>query len=292
MTTLRLRVTHYRGKALAQSLVAEFSGATGTIGRHADCTLVLPDPARHVSRIQARVAIVRGGALIASANNTNPFVFEGRSVPRDESTHVGLGQSFLLAGYDFLIEPVADVPCPALPRPDQLPAFSDNRGAFIPEDAIGHLFEPTASKTPSVRDPFAPPPQSGAKPSNTAESLDPMARYRTPAEPVGAPSAADHGSELNAAFIPPMPETNTIGSGQTTGRKPDVAADRSDDATDQRPDANLAQCERRDRQLLDALLGGAGLHPSNPATSVFPLHLTLELMEHLGRLLRAATEPR
>ena len=57
---LSLRVVSQMGTPLAAPLHARFD-AGGTIGRSPDCTLVLPDPGRHISREQARIERVAQG---------------------------------------------------------------------------------------------------------------------------------------------------------------------------------------------------------------------------------------
>ena len=60
---LSLRVVSQMGTPLAAPLHARFD-AGGTIGRSPDCTLVLPDPGRHISREQARIERVAQGFII------------------------------------------------------------------------------------------------------------------------------------------------------------------------------------------------------------------------------------
>src|ERR1700712_2336719 len=58
------------GETAAQQVI-EFDTAGGTLGRAPDCTVVLPDTQRAISRIQARIEW-RDGAFILIDAGSNP----------------------------------------------------------------------------------------------------------------------------------------------------------------------------------------------------------------------------
>jgi len=91
---IEIRVVSRAGEALVAPLVARFGEAGGDIGRGADCTLVLPDSERRISRKHLQVAF-RGGRHLLRLISTNLLV-ELNGVP-------------LAPGIEYLLDDAAEI---------------------------------------------------------------------------------------------------------------------------------------------------------------------------------------
>src|SRR5689334_20420081 len=69
-----------KGEALSPSITGQFGEHGGTIGRSDGNTLALPDPERHISRLQAEVWFSRGSFSIRNVGSSNAIVVNGRAV--------------------------------------------------------------------------------------------------------------------------------------------------------------------------------------------------------------------
>ncbi len=94
MQTIAIRLVSLAGEAPAVKLEAVFGEKGGDIGRSADCTLVLPDPERRISRKHLQVAC-RDGRTWLRLISTN-LVVELNGVP-------------LVPGAESLLEPGAHI---------------------------------------------------------------------------------------------------------------------------------------------------------------------------------------
>jgi predicted component of type VI protein secretion system len=101
---IAIRVVSRAGEPLSTPLAAVFGEAGGDIGRGADCTLVLPDPERRISRKHLQVAW-RAGRYVLRLISTNILV-ELNGVPLapgveyllDDSADIRIGPFVLQAG--------------------------------------------------------------------------------------------------------------------------------------------------------------------------------------------------
>jgi FHA domain-containing protein len=91
---IAIRVISRAGEPLSAPLAAVFGEAGGDIGRGADCTLVLPDPERRISRKHLQVAF-RAGRYVLRLISTNILV-ELNGVP-------------LAPGVEYLLDDHADI---------------------------------------------------------------------------------------------------------------------------------------------------------------------------------------
>jgi len=108
---IAIRVVSRAGETLATPIVARFGDAGGDIGRGADCTLVLPDPERRISRKHLQVTMRAGGAhlRLISTNllvelNGVPLA-PGADVPLEDGSEIRIGP--------FVLETRADAPARA-----------------------------------------------------------------------------------------------------------------------------------------------------------------------------------
>ncbi|HET8585823.1 MAG TPA: type VI secretion system-associated FHA domain protein, partial [Casimicrobiaceae bacterium] len=75
-----ISVVSYQGVAPADRIAAVFGADGGTIGRGSVNTLVLPDPNRFVSRIQAKITVEGGRLAISNASSANPLLVNDREL--------------------------------------------------------------------------------------------------------------------------------------------------------------------------------------------------------------------
>jgi len=75
-----ISVVSYQGAAPADRMAAVFGKDGGTIGRGDGNTLMLPDPNRFVSRLQAKVELVDGRLMITNASSANPLLVNDHEV--------------------------------------------------------------------------------------------------------------------------------------------------------------------------------------------------------------------
>ena len=78
---------------------AMFDLAGGTIGRAEGNTLMLPDPDRFVSRVQASVRIVDGRLLIANAGTSSRLLVNDRELAPGEEAEVRDGDQLRTGPY-------------------------------------------------------------------------------------------------------------------------------------------------------------------------------------------------
>ena len=182
---LSLRVVSQMGTPLAAPLHARFD-AGGTIGRSPDCTLVLPDPGRHISREQARIERVAQGFIIRCTGSASAIVLNGVEVGPGEHSPLRVGDRIVVAEYEIVVEqpamaaapPPARAASPQQPMPGLAPMSSASFGAPC---AMGTIDDPFAAlglgaAPSSIDDPLggfglgvdasrsAPPPLPGAPP--------------------------------------------------------------------------------------------------------------------------------
>lgn len=80
MSVYEISVVSYQGNPPERPITAVFGRDGGTIGRGQANTLVLPDPNRFVSRVQANVTCDNGQMTIANASTANPLLVNDREL--------------------------------------------------------------------------------------------------------------------------------------------------------------------------------------------------------------------
>ncbi len=91
---LVLRALTLNDQPLSQAIVGCFDVKGGTIGRSDTNTMTLPDPERHISRLQAEVIAHEGRFHVRNAASANAIFINGRAL--------GPGERSVLAGQDEL----------------------------------------------------------------------------------------------------------------------------------------------------------------------------------------------
>lgn len=96
-----------------------------TVGRGATCTLVLDDPSRHLSRIQAEFEQTTRGYLLRVTSGTSPVIVNGVSYFQGSEVAVHAGDILAMEGYDLEIVSVSvskpHAAAPARPSPASAP---------------------------------------------------------------------------------------------------------------------------------------------------------------------------
>jgi predicted component of type VI protein secretion system len=86
-------------EGVQQPLVGRFDERGGTIGRSETNTLTLPDPKRHISRLQAQVAFRDGAYLLRNVGSGNALLVGGRPVNAGEGVVLKHGDELLIGTY-------------------------------------------------------------------------------------------------------------------------------------------------------------------------------------------------
>lgn len=229
--TLTLRALSLNEQPLTQPISAHFDAKGGTIGRHDDNTLALPDPERHISRRQAEIRAADTGYVIRNVGSANPIVIRGQPLGRGETTALAHRDQVRIGGY--LLEVIdeedgaeastitrgrasveASVPTPPrtsppTPRGGAAPAdlggpFADLALPASNNDPFADLLGPDATPSPAVpsRSDATPAPQRWDPP---AAEKDPFADLLPPAAGVVASSPA-WGPAAPSPETPKLPD--------------------------------------------------------------------------------------
>ncbi|MCL4746877.1 MAG: type VI secretion system-associated FHA domain protein TagH [Burkholderiaceae bacterium] len=226
---LILKVVSQFGQPLAAQLSARFGAEGGTIGRSPDCTMVLPDPGKHISRQQARVHFADGVYSLTCIGSANALLVNRAEVGTGQAVQLRPGDSVMIAQYEMRV--VIEQEAGASPA---APAATDATiRAARPGDAGGILedFDPFSEE------PFATPAE------NSAASAAARPRGTTDFE------RSDHGETARAPIDDPLggfgvsrpaarsaePVDDELGLGGASGRVPDAG--------------------RRESESIDALFG-------------------------------------
>ncbi|MFB1029496.1 MAG: type VI secretion system-associated FHA domain protein TagH, partial [Thauera sp.] len=179
---IRIRVLSIDGSAPAQPSQAEFAEAGGTIGRAESNDLVLDDPDRHVSRVQARVECGTAGCRLTNLG-TNPVDVDGRGLSTGEAAALRAGVRIVIGRYVLdaldLREAASSAPGPAMAAP-----APGGEAIGVAGDPLG-LFGAGIGQA-RADDPFA----EFLSPSPSAPTVPPSAAGNSPAPPGGVTNAA------------------------------------------------------------------------------------------------------
>src|SRR5580765_379838 len=100
---LVIRANSLCNELLSQTIVGEFDARGGTIGRSDSNTMALPDPERHVSRLQAEVSFAAGRFTIRNIGSSNPIIVGGRPVSPGEAVPLHHGEVMTIGGYELQV---------------------------------------------------------------------------------------------------------------------------------------------------------------------------------------------
>jgi FHA domain-containing protein len=213
---LRISIYQFKGEPPEAPLACEFQDNGGTIGRDASNQLALPDPERHMSRVQAEVQFANGAYQLvdhgSNATTVNGMPLgKGNSAPLRDGDEIGIAFYTLRveiprAAPSFVSSPApARAPAPAAPAA----AGGDPLGLFAPTSAPAAAPFPAASPMPFSA------PSAPRAPAPSAQSMDdPFAALSMPgqvvkpiakAPPGPAPSATASDDPFAVFAAPPAP---------------------------------------------------------------------------------------
>lgn len=199
---MKIRVVTFQGQPLPHAISYDFDEAGGTIGRAETNQLALPDPQRHISRLQARV-VCRNGRFELINQGANPISVDGHTIGSGSAVPIASGARIEIGAY--LIEAIAPGAAP-MPPSQEVTLAADAVQALprpAPPPQIQVPQPPPAAAMPprqSVAGPSGAPPLSSGAPVD-----DPMRMFDAPQKPASGPlDDILRGVTVNSA--PPAPE--------------------------------------------------------------------------------------
>ncbi|SAL80431.1 FHA domain-containing protein [Caballeronia arvi] len=201
---LTLTVDTYQGSAPDAPLACRFGAAGGTIGRGADNTMMLPDAAKTVSRVHARIDWSEDGWRLADLGS-NPSRHNGRPLASGQPAWLADGDQLEIGGYRLGVRTMARASAAAFDAP---PGVHDRRG-FDPLDVASPrecaVTEACAHDALARAAVLADAPLPGPR-------FDPLGdAYEAPARLDGhavfAGSGSDHVPPEQFAYVPPAGAT-------------------------------------------------------------------------------------
>ncbi|NRF66436.1 type VI secretion system-associated FHA domain protein TagH [Aquincola sp. S2] len=196
--TLTLLAVSLNEQPLTQPITACFDASGGTIGRADHNTMALPDPERHISRLQAEIIGTGSQYLIKNVGAANPIIIGNRTLVQGDSTLLAHNDQVRIGGY--LLQVVVDA--------------EDGADITRGRAAIAAA-EPTALRSNAwPREPSTPPPVStprpGAAPAGLSDIATPLSSSNPFADLIGGPPAAAPVA-APPAFARPAPGTKVSG---------------------------------------------------------------------------------
>lgn len=217
--TITLHAVSLNEQPLSQPITAVFDSQGGTIGRADHNTMALPDPERHISRLQAEIIPMGAGFLIKNVGAANPIVVAGRTLVQGESSPLNHRDQIRIGGYLLKV---------AVGGPDDPRAVEVTRGRAAATGG-GLPLEPRADRsgsrepisTPSAVPRPAAPPSIGGMPDFgiPLSSSNPFADLMGGAQPSGAapapppPAPTDPFADLMPAPAGVAPGSRAVGAG-------------------------------------------------------------------------------
>ncbi len=234
---IEIYAVSYNGQPSAASMRGAFGPEGGTVGRSPDNRLALADPARHVSRIQAKVRWDGRRYWIANTSEANPLFLNDEEIESGKERPLVAGDELRVGLYVLRVrEPVGPtvdyrpaggsagteqtLGAGAAPRPGSPPAAASIDGLLGHAGAAANPFaDLLGSSSPLASAPAARMDPLGALSGNAslagagrAGSADPLAGLGQPARPAAVPpphrpsAGADPFAGLIAATpAAPMP---------------------------------------------------------------------------------------
>lgn len=121
MLTLMAKAVHLSGEVVEVRGVFGLDG--GSLGRGAECDLVLPDPDRRISRLQAWVSYSNGNYLVVNASTSNPMYVNGVELSPGSVKALNSGDELRAGSYVLVVQCSDEEPATAVeqvrPTPDQ-----------------------------------------------------------------------------------------------------------------------------------------------------------------------------
>ena len=220
---IEIYVASYNGRPQTAAPKGRFGPEGGTLGRGAENQFVLPDPARHVSRVQARVRYDGSRFHIGNVSEANPLFLNETEIEAGTEKPLAAGDELRIGLYVLGVRVPATAeaagtsavagtgerglggavdPLPGLGAGAEGPnPFADLLGPPVtpplPIDAAGSLLPP---RSPAERSPAAPGASGVATPASSRPEAGTFADLLRPSAP--APTAKDLPQQASAASAP------------------------------------------------------------------------------------------
>jgi len=130
---LLIRAVSFKGKPVAREVSAQFGEGGGTIGRGENCTLVLTDPERYISRTHASISFQAGGFVITNSAAKNPVLLNGQTLVSGSQARLADGDQIMIGDYALEVTQAAR----------RAPAVPAGAGAFPGVDPFADLLKPS-----------------------------------------------------------------------------------------------------------------------------------------------------
>lgn len=177
---IRIEVLSRQGTPLRQPLSAVFGPEGGTIGRAGENTLVLDDPDRTVSRVQAQV-LHRDGRYFITDRGSNPLQCNGQALGEGREVELRGGERLAIGTFEL---EVRSVPQTSGAAPEEMVAAGraeDDPFADLLDGLVSPSMPPAVAPAPTQKDPTAglfPDPLAGTTPAAIGD--DPFAGLLRP----------------------------------------------------------------------------------------------------------------
>ena len=211
MLTLTAKAVHRSGE---HSEVQEtFSTGGGSIGRQPECDMVLPDPDRRISRLQARILFSDGRYVVCNASTSNPMYVNGVELSPGSSQAIDDGDELRAGSYVMAASMTAHAPQPAPLLPGEREAVS------APADAVSQVTPSQQESASSAADPLL------ALGSGFQGSVNPFADLLRQAAPINGTPAT--GSNAKNTALPRPSAANDLPDKETSEQSPPARLDAS-----------------------------------------------------------------
>ncbi|KNZ33842.1 MAG: hypothetical protein AD742_03675 [Methylibium sp. NZG] len=185
-----------KNESLLEAITGHFDDRGGTIGRAISTTLTLPDPDRHVSRLQAEVQFSGRTFSIRNVGSANPIELNGRVLRPGDDAPLAPGDQLVIGGYALRVA-AASGPDTASAQRREL----RSRERASPGDAQGNPPSRAVTTATPTTAPVAPQPPSPTP--GLDELLEPMAALDGP-ELHRLLDLASQASESGASMLDPL----------------------------------------------------------------------------------------
>jgi FHA domain-containing protein len=206
---IEIQAINYNGRPPTSELRGVFGPEGGTFGRGPDNKLTLPDPARHVSRVQASIRFDGSRYLISNVSAANPLFVNEEEVESGVERAIGPGDSLRVGLFQLVVREASDARPVAVPKPSSEldtvasmpgrkpaaaagldPLLGLGGGAGL-DNPFADLLGDTAASPPFAGATSSPPSVAPvpSRPSPTPRSGDPFADLMQPAAPAAGKAA-------------------------------------------------------------------------------------------------------
>lgn len=114
---MKLELHAVRQPAHSSLVPSSFGPEGGTIGRSVDCTMVVPDPGKYISRVHANINFTAGAYSLKVLSKVNPVIVNNVPISFEESQELKDGDVITLGDYEFRVSLATSPSTVDLPPP-------------------------------------------------------------------------------------------------------------------------------------------------------------------------------